>query len=51
MAMYMVTGGDLSAVLKPFKAFLEQYSIYVEENMDILSQFVTVLILHPALND
>ncbi len=51
MAMIMFTDGDLSAVLKLFKAFLEQYSIYVEENMDILSQIVTVMILHPALND
>ncbi len=50
IAMYMTSERDVLPLLKLFRDFLEQYSIYAEENLDILSQIMTLFVLHPSLN-
>jgi len=50
VSMYIQKAEDPAPLLELFKDFLGQYSIYLEENMDILSQVMAILAFHPAVN-
>ena len=49
--MYISSERKVLPLLKLFKDFLERYSIYVEENMDILIQIVTIFMLYPTMKE
>ncbi len=50
VSMYIQKGENPAPLLKLFKDFLERYSVYIEENLDILSQIIAFLAFHPAFN-
>ncbi len=50
ISMYLQKGENPVSMLRLLKDFLGQYSIYLEENLDILTKILAFLALHPALN-
>ena len=50
VSMYVQKGENPASLLKLFKDFLGQYSVYIEENLDILSQIMALLAFHPAFH-